>query len=127
MKKVFSALQLAIASAAILFLGFGIGTNASMPDYARVYLDATTKTYLALPCLAQWHLRPNETTEILRMAKASEARELQYEPDNACRETGAFAPHDRSLTGLLLVKLGILSPAKHWWDAPYRADRDSAP
>jgi hypothetical protein len=60
---------------------------------------------------------------MLRLAKADDARQLQYKPDAACRETGAFAPDDRSLTGQLLVKLGVLSPLQHWWDAPYRNER----
>jgi hypothetical protein len=46
----------------------------------------------------------------------------QYAPDYDCRETGAFSQEGYSLTGLLLVKVGVLPPANHWWDRPYRTE-----
>jgi len=94
-----------------------------MPDYAAVYLDDVAKTYVALPCLKEWQNRRNQTLAMLRLNRASEAYALKYEPDEVCRETGAFSEDDRSLIGLLLVKLGILAPIQHWWDAPYRTEQ----
>jgi hypothetical protein len=43
----------------LLLVGLGIGSNASMPGYAPVYLDEESKAYLALPCLAEWQSRSN--------------------------------------------------------------------
>jgi hypothetical protein len=106
----------------LLLAGLGIGSNASMPGYAAVYLDDEAKNYVALPCIGEWERRSGEKFAAVRLAKVSEARQLGYEPDAVCRESGAFAPHDRSLTGHLLVKLGVLSPIQHWWDVPYRTE-----
>ena len=94
-----------------------------MPGYAPVYLDDIAKTYIALPCMKEWQNRQSETLALVRLSKVSEAYKLKYKPDEVCRETGAFSEDDRSLTGLLLVKLGFLPPIRHWWDAPYRTEK----
>jgi hypothetical protein len=93
-----------------------------MSGYAAVYLDDDAKTYIALPCLKEWQNRPSQSLAFLRLAPASKAISQGYKSDATCRETGAFVEDDRSLTGLLLVKLGILSPVRHWWDIPYRTE-----
>jgi hypothetical protein len=107
---------------ALLLLGFGIGSSLPMPGYARVYLDDDAKTYIATPCLAGWQQQKSQTMSFLRLGTASEAIGLGYGSDRLCRETGAFVEDDRSLTGLLLEKVGILPPIRHWWDAPYRTE-----
>lgn len=52
----------------------------------------------------------------------AEAERLRYGPDHQCNETGVFNQDGPSLTGLLLIKLGVLSAPKYWWDMPYRTE-----
>jgi hypothetical protein len=109
-------------AAALLLLGFAIGSNVPMPGYAAVYLDDDAKAYIALPCLSEWQQRPSQRLAFLRLSTASEAIRLGYKSDTVCRERGTFMEDDRSLSGLLLVKFGILSPVRHWWDRPYHSE-----
>ena len=93
-----------------------------MPDYAVVYIDDDTKTYIALPCVKNWldeHSAP-EISYDLRRSKAMEARQLKYKLDDDCRDTGVLSEPD--LSGLLFEKLGILRPIRHWWDMPFRTE-----
>jgi hypothetical protein len=111
-----------VATAALFFFaGFGIKGHMPMPGYAAVYLDDQTETYIALPCMKDWQDRagPGRT---VRLAKAREALQMKYGPDADCRDTGAFAPEAGSMSGRLLVKLGIMQPVQFWWDAPYRTE-----
>jgi hypothetical protein len=125
-KKLFELLKIGLGTAGFLFfVGLGIGSIDPMPGYAVVFLDDISKTYIALPCIEEWRSRPSNTIDLVRRSTASEAARLKYEPDKNCRETGAFVDDGRSLTGLLLVKLGILPPARHWWDARSRTEEGS--
>jgi hypothetical protein len=47
-----------IAVVALLLVGFAIPTRNSVPDFATVYLDDLSRTYLAQPCLQEWKSRP---------------------------------------------------------------------
>jgi hypothetical protein len=106
----------------VLFLGgFGIDSMATVPGYAVVFLDDDAKTYFAPQCAEEWQHRPG-TGRHARRSTVAEATRLGYKSDAPCRETGAFAEDDRSLSGLLLVKLGILPPYVHWWDKGYRTE-----
>lgn len=119
--KVLNALKVGVFGVgALLFVGLGIRTSGSMPGYAAVYLDDVERTYIGLPCIEEWHRRPDTAMAVVRLSTAAEAWSLRYEPDYECRETGAFVGSDSSLTRGLLVKLGLLSPPQQWWDAPYR-------
>ena len=106
---------------AIFFFGFGIDTLVGMPDYAGVYLDDEAKTFISLPCIDEWRSRPGADFAIARLSKASEARALRYKLDYDCREAGGYTDIG-SLSGLLLERLGVLSPKQHWWDMPYRTE-----
>jgi hypothetical protein len=106
--------------AMLLFLGFGIGSSEIMPGYAPVYLDDQAKTYIALPCLEEWQSRKSDAVAVLRLSKAVEAYNDGYSPDDDCRNTGAFAPDGRSMSGMFLMKIGLLGPKTQWWDMPYR-------
>lgn len=120
-KRAFPFIKTALAAAGLLLLvGFGIKVDVSMPAYAAVYLDDAARTYIALPCLEEWQSRPAKTVAILRLSSAGEAYKLGYSPDDGCRNQGALVSNDGSLSSRTLVRLGLLSPAKHWWDAPYR-------
>lgn len=99
-----------------LVIGAGIGTTTVMPDYAPVYIDDASRTYLAAPCEPEWRKRNDVVADQLRFGTALEARRLKYKPDDYCRNTGLHAPEGRSALGLLLEKLGFLSPLEYWWD-----------
>jgi hypothetical protein len=105
-----------IVAGALLFLGLGIGSNTPMPGHAAVYIDDATRTYLAAPCKSAGAHGPDINVGALRFGTKSEARRLEYKPDDVCRNTGIHAPDDRSATGHLLQWLGLLTPLKHWWD-----------
>jgi hypothetical protein len=119
MKFVKSALGIA---AVLIFVGFGIGSIDSMPPYAVVFLDDTSKTFIALPCIEEWRSRPTHTVDVMRRGTAVDAHRLGYKIDLACRDAGGYSEDGRSLTGTILVKLGVLDPLTHWWDRPYRTE-----
>jgi hypothetical protein len=94
--------------AILLIIGLGIGSSKTMPDNAKVYANNVTKTYLAPPCVT--------TTSGLQPMTAGKARSLGYEPDRKCRDEGAFAQDDRSLTGTFLQTVGFLKPIQSRWN-----------
>lgn len=100
----------------LLFIGLGIETTVTLPPYALVFLDDQAKTYIAAPCLNEWLQRPGEHYSLARRSTSSEAQRLHYAPDDKCREAGGYIDDGPSLTGLLLIKLGILPAKKYWWD-----------
>ena len=109
MEKVFLVLKVAAAVIGILLIiGLGIKSSKGMPDYAEVYVNDAAKTYLAPPCIT--------ATVGLRVATAGEARRLGYRPDSKCRNEGSFIQDDRSLTGMLFQKIGILKPITSRWN-----------
>ena len=112
----------AVAVGLPLYIGAGIGTAQLTPNYTAVYLDDNAKTYIALPCFAEWQQRPSDKVALLRLAKASDAWQLRYEGDKTCREAGGFTADGNSMTGLLLVRPGIITPPVYWWDMPYRTE-----
>jgi hypothetical protein len=106
-------LSLAIKFAAaligvLLMIGLGIGSSKGMPDYAKVYVNDTAKTYLAPPC--------TKNNSQFRLVIAGEARTLGYKPDEKCRDEGAFMQDDRSLTGTFLQTIGVLKPIPSRWN-----------
>jgi|GEM_PF-2622695 len=112
----------------LLWAGLGIRTIETMPDYALVFLDDESKTYMALPCISEWRTRRSNRDKIdrVRPSPASAARQLKYRPDVRCRDAGGFASDDRSLAGHLLAKYGILPPARPWWHNEYLYAEENA-
>jgi len=92
-----------------LLAGFFIVPTRSMPDNAVVLLDDQNHTYLSPLCGRQ-------EDKVYRAARAAEARQLNYEPDKKCRDAGGFSQGNRSLTGNLLVRLGMLPPVPNRWN-----------
>jgi hypothetical protein len=94
----------------LVYLGFGIGSSKTAPEYALVFIDSSQSTYIAPACLAQekWKLYPHLTIE--------QAHKLKLNPDPQCVEQGGFVQEDRSLTGVMLEKLGILKPKRTRWN-----------
>ena len=123
MTRLVHLFQSALAIMALIFVaGFSIQLSVVIPGYAAVYLDDAVKTYIALPCIEDWRSRRGADFAIARLSKASEAQALHYKLDDDCREAGGYIDDDRSLSGLFLVKLGVLPPKQHWWDRPYRTE-----
>ena len=115
MNKVLMALGVVVGLA---FLGMGIGSLHTMPDHASVFVDDKSRTYVAPPCIGgrnNWSVRPPEG---MRQTTAGEARERDYKADDECKQSGGFVSDGRSLTGNAFVWLGVLPPARHWWDRP---------
>ena len=112
-----------VAVAVCLVAGTGIQTSIPMPSYAVLMLDDMDRTYLAPSCIDEWQRRPSVSFAILRRSTVNEARQNNYKPDPICRETGAFVEDGPSLTGIVLMKIGIPWPTqRYWWDAPYRTE-----
>ena len=99
-----------------------VGTIDTMPAYAAVYIDDTSHTYIALPCLPAWQTKKTATVDAIRLAKASEAYALKYNSDEDCREAGGFAQGGPGIVRQYLTDWGIVPPLHHWWDDPYRTE-----
>ena len=93
-----------------LLAGFFIVPTRTMPDNAIVLLDDQTQTYLSPGCAKQ------EKREY-RPATAAEARKLNYAPDKECRDAAGFSQDNRSLSGNLMARLGMLPPLPSRWNA----------
>jgi hypothetical protein len=91
-----------------IYLAFGIEFSIPMPDYANVYVNDTTKTYMP----------PVFITDVthLRMVTAKEAYKLKYVPDKQAKTLNGFTQADRTLTGKLLESIGIFKPLKSRWN-----------
>lgn len=96
--------------ALIFFLGFGIGSSKTMPDNAIVYVDKSKKIYIGVPSVSSY-LNKNIVKKT-----AKDARQLGYNPDEESKNNGDFTQEDRSLSGKLLEKIGILSPIPPRWN-----------
>ena len=110
MDRLFRAIRI-IGGFALLFfmIGLGIGTSSPIPDHALVYLDDEVKTYSAPLFLQDPASQP--------LVTIVEARRLTYSPDRHSRDTGAFFEEGRSISGMLLEKVGILGPLPSRWNA----------
>lgn len=115
----------AILIAGLFYIGFGIGSEETIPPYARVYLDDDTKTYFSLPCLEEWQRRQTATLSFADLSTYGQAIALKYTPDPICREAGGFRGRPSSLSRMILEKVGVLSPLEQWWDKPYRDEQDN--
>ena len=51
-----------------------------------------------------------------RLSKAAEARKLKYEPDKKCQDEAGFSQDDRSLTGRICERMGMLPPLPSRWN-----------
>jgi len=92
-----------------LLAGFFIVPARSMPDNAVVLLDDQNHMYVSPLCGQQ-------EDKVYRATTAAEARQLKYKPDKKCRDKGGFSQEYRSLTGNLLVRLGMLPPVPSRWN-----------
>ena len=89
--------------------GFFIVPTRTLPDHALVLLDDQNKTYLSPVCARR------EKKEY-REARATEARKLNYKPDEKCGGKAGFSQDERSLSGNFLERLGMLPPLPNRWN-----------
>ena len=92
-----------------LLAGFFIVPTRTMPDHAIVLLDDQNHTYLSPVCAKK------EKKEY-RQSRAAEARKLKYEPDKECLSKAGFSQDDRSLTGRVCERMGMLPPLPSRWN-----------
>ena len=95
----------------LFFVGFGVGVSKSPPKHAIVFVSSTEKTYFAPPCVKALDERTTLTESTIE-----KAYKLKLNPDPECRDAGVFLQEARSLSGQLLVKIGILKPLKSRWN-----------
>ena len=85
-----------------LIFGFVVKTSRDMPPNVILYVSDYKKIYFAPPCL--------ESCASYRFTTAKEVRELGYSPDKDCRDRVGFQQPDRSFTGHLFQRIGLLKP-----------------
>ena len=101
-------LNLIIAIVALLGLGLTIGSMGTIPDNAIVYVDTNTNVFYSPLSLTQEKVTALDLKEnTLRNAKT-----LGYIMDEGDKQNGYFYQNGRSLTGIILEKLGILPKLK---------------
>jgi hypothetical protein len=111
MNKILKAAAFTLGSMAFLvFFGFGIGSSKTTPEYALVFIDSSQSTYTSPACLTQ------ERQKLYPLFTIGQARKLKLNPDPQCVEQGGFVQEDRSLSGAVLERLGILKPKQTRWN-----------
>jgi hypothetical protein len=92
-----------------LLAGFFFVPTHPLPDHAIVLLDDRHHTYLSPGCAGK-------RKTAYRVARAAEARRLNYQPEEKCRQAGGFSQEGRSITGNFLMRLGLLPPLPSRWN-----------
>jgi len=97
-----------------LLLGFGVEvTDEKVPPAAPVVVHIPTKTYFAPICLNVAGLDRRQ----YRVVALETARSAKFKLDEGCRNSGAFSTQGTSAIKFLLIKLGLASYPRRWWDA----------
>ena len=97
------------AAAALFGLGFGIAASIDAPPGALVHVDTASRTYFAPSC--------RQISSALGITTLENASKLGFAPDSRCVELGGFVQRERSLSGQLLEKSGLLAPLPGRWNA----------
>lgn len=113
------------AAFALFLLGFGIDSITYMPDDAALYVDDRTRTYYPPPCVygeseCEYDAYGLPVRSRLRGSTNAAAHALGYESDPRCRGASMFFQQNRSFSGQLLVKVGLL------WELPRRWNKDGS-
>jgi len=87
-----------------LIFGFAVQTSKSMPSNAILYVKDYKKKYFHPKCIRSCDIYQ------YRLTTAKEAMELGYSPDKECQDEVGFLQPDRSFTGHLLQRIGLLKP-----------------
>ena len=108
-KNIFITIKLIVGLlVSLLIFGFVVQTSRDMPPNAILYVSDYKKKYFAPPCL--------ESCASYRLTTAKEVRELGYSPDKDCRDRVGFPQPDRSFTGHLFQRIGLLKPLPSRWN-----------
>lgn len=94
----------------LLFLGSGIGSEKCIPDNAIVYADDSKMIYYSVP------EKESNNIENVRKTTIQEVHDLKYSSDESSKEHGDFISEGRSLTGIIMEKVGILSTIPPRWN-----------
>lgn len=84
--------------------GFGIETSAIAPDSAIVLIDSDKTVYPAPQCVS------NKIETRFSRATIGTAKEAGFKIDADYVNTGVFAQNIRSLSGIMLEKIGFPDP-----------------
>jgi hypothetical protein len=84
-------------------------SDEKVPLRAPVLVHDATRTYFAPICV-----KPGRGD--LRPTTLSAAHDLKYKLDDDCRNSGAFSTEGTSAAKFLLIKIGLLSYPRRWWD-----------
>ena len=95
----------------VFVLGFGVRSFTTAPKHAIVLVEPARKTYIAPPCIGPLHASTLPPTTI------GKARKEKLKPDDECRNANGFIQEARSLSGMLLEKVGILRPLPSRWNS----------
>ncbi len=117
-----------IGAGMLLFLGLGIDSSGSAPPEAFVAADLSSNTYFGPNCVSVvppgWMADGGSLGTIdqlessgFTMTTIEQVREAGFGPDPDCREQGEFISEGRSLTGMLLESVGVLSPLPPRWNS----------
>jgi hypothetical protein len=122
MAKITKILSLLLMLMVIIFcIGLGIGTVKTIPDNALVFVNETTKEYIAPPCVMKQGC--DKIDEINSFAYKHSIRVVQYKyitgkkitPNEECKEQSGFMEEGRSLTGIFLENIGVLAKKETRW------------
>lgn len=94
----------------LLFLGFGIHVDESMPDNAIVFVNHRTKTYYGYTT----GLEERASGHQLAKTTYKKAADKGYEPDRLSRERGEFVGDDKFLITYCLTKIGLFPNVSRW-------------
>lgn len=134
-QRIVRSLQVAsIVLLAGFVLGFGAETHVSMPYNARVFINPETNRYISPPCLRLTSTQEQEIEQrqrgktsyhdsmavLVAVARLYPAvyREMidqKFGGEQSCADADGFSMKDRSMSGLLLQRLGILGPLPRRW------------
>jgi hypothetical protein len=106
----------------LVWLGFGIGSSRTVPEHALVFARPAQNVYVAPHCISTQEIRdlakdPLMGERIISLTMTiGEAHKLKLLPDPKCRDEGGFVQEGRSLSGMLLERIGLLSPLESRWN-----------
>jgi hypothetical protein len=105
----------------LLIFGFGIGSSTHMPKHALLLVNDETKEYFAPPCLMEFGYNDVKTIyqfgrqKNFRVVSAKEVG-MPYRPNSECRESNGYFQDGRSVSGMLLEKIGLLPKENSRWN-----------
>jgi hypothetical protein len=105
----------------LIIIGFQIKPITGSPDNALLFFNDETKEYYAPPCLME--IGYNDIESIYNFGRLNNIRVAihkdvvsPYKPNVECRDNSGFFQEERSLSGMLLEKIGLFSKTKSRWN-----------